>query len=40
MQAEQLANFDAKRKAAQELDRLRELGHTVGLINVAQWAMV
>lgn len=40
MQAEQLANFDAKRKALQELEQLRELNHSVELITVAQWTMV
>ena len=40
MQAEQLANFDAKRNALQELEQLRELGHTIETIGVAQWTMV
>ncbi len=40
MQAEQLSNFEAKRKALLELDQLRELKHTVTLISVAQWTMV
>jgi len=40
MQAEQLASFDAKRKALRELEQLRDLSHTVELVSVAQWTMV
>jgi superfamily II DNA or RNA helicase/regulator of replication initiation timing len=40
MQAEQFTNFEAKKKAVEELEQLRDLKHEVELVSVAQWTMV
>ncbi len=39
LQAEQLESFENRKAAIRELEQLRELGHSVELVSIAQWAM-
>jgi hypothetical protein len=39
MQAEQMTNYEAKRRELERLERLRHLEHAVDLVSVGQWTM-